>query len=112
MALEVGRTDCTMEEVKEALSSLGPKDLLLDVRTPEEYADGHIAGSRNIDHEEVAHYAGELKGFDRVIVYCRSGKRSQVACADGVEEPRLRLRRGDDDLDGAWVPGAYDRLSE
>lgn len=79
MALEVGRTDCTMEEVKDALPTLGAKDLLLDVRTPEEYAEGHIAGSRNIDHEEVAHFAGELKNYDRVIVYCRSGKRSQIA---------------------------------
>jgi rhodanese-related sulfurtransferase len=79
MSLELGRTDCTMEEVKQELASLGPKDLLLDVRTPEEYAEGHIAGSRNIDHEEVAHYAAELKAYDRVIVYCRSGKRSQVA---------------------------------
>ena len=57
--------------------------LLLDVRTPEEYAEGHIKGSRNVSHEEVMVKAPELKpeleNFNKVIIYCRSGKRSQMA---------------------------------
>lgn len=53
--------------------------LLLDVRTPEEYAGGHIAGARNIPVHELA---AQLSGLPRdrdVVVYCRSGGRSAAA---------------------------------
>lgn len=55
---------------------------LLDVRTPEEYADGHIAGAINIniksdDFSDVA--AKRLSKDSTVLVYCRSGRRSMTA---------------------------------
>ena len=55
---------------------------LLDVRTPEEYVDGHIAGAINInvqsdDFIEMA--AKELSKDSTVLVYCRSGRRSLTA---------------------------------
>jgi phage shock protein E len=55
--------------------------LLLDVRTPEEYRDGHIAGALNIPVDQVAARHGVLgAGHDReVIVYCKSGKRAARA---------------------------------
>ena len=55
--------------------------LLLDVRTPEEYRDGHIAGALNIPVDQVAARHGVLGvGRDQeVIVYCRSGKRAALA---------------------------------
>jgi len=57
--------------------------VLLDVRTPAEYAEGHIPGAINIPHTELASRIGELsesKGRD-LVVYCRSGKRSEQALA-------------------------------
>ncbi len=55
--------------------------LILDVRTPEEYAAGHLPGAVNIPHEQLASRIGELAGArDRdVVVYCRTGKRSAEA---------------------------------
>lgn len=55
---------------------------LLDVRTPEEYADGHISGAININvrsdvFSELA--AKELSKDSTVLVYCRSGRRSLTA---------------------------------
>ena len=55
---------------------------LLDVRTPQEYAEGHIAGALNInvqsdDFQQVAEK--ELSKDSTILVYCRSGRRSMNA---------------------------------
>lgn len=52
---------------------------LVDVRTPQEYAEGHIDGALNInvqsdDFKELAQI--ELSKDSTVLVYCRSGRRS------------------------------------
>jgi phage shock protein E len=53
--------------------------LLLDVRTPGEYASGHIAGATNLPVDEVGSKAGTLTKGNPVVVYCRSGHRSHMA---------------------------------
>ena len=53
--------------------------VLLDVRTPEEYAAGRIPGSVNVPLERIHLYDGDA---DRpVYAYCRSGARSGRAVA-------------------------------
>lgn len=55
--------------------------ILLDVRTPDEYAEGHLAGSTNLDYEN-PNFPEELKKLDKskpYLVYCRSGRRSDAA---------------------------------
>lgn len=55
---------------------------LLDVRTPQEYADGHIAGAKNINvqSDDFGLLAQEELSKDSpVLVYCRSGRRSLTA---------------------------------
>ena len=69
----------SMTDLHDKLTSLGPKDLVLDVRTPEEFQEGHVPGSRNIPHDEIEFRAQELKAFDKIYLHCRSGKRAQVA---------------------------------
>lgn len=52
---------------------------LLDVRTPQEYAEGHIKGALNIDVEsdDFRNKAEqELSKDSTILVYCRSGRRS------------------------------------
>ena len=55
--------------------------IILDVRTQEEYDEGHIPGATQISHEEIAEKAEEvLKDKNQLIlVYCRSGRRSKIA---------------------------------
>ena len=51
---------------------------LIDVRTPEEYSEGHIENSQNIDYFSTT-FDQDILVLDKtkpVIVYCRSGKRS------------------------------------
>lgn len=55
---------------------------LLDVRTPREYAEGHIDGALNInvqsdDFQQIAEK--ELSKDSTILVYCRSGRRSMDA---------------------------------
>ena len=52
---------------------------ILDVRTPEEFAAGHVPGAVNVSHEQLAHRLAEVPRGKDVVVYCRSGRRSQIA---------------------------------
>ncbi len=54
---------------------------LLDVRTPEEYAEGHIAGAKNIvwNPESFEAQVCDLPKDSACAVYCRSGGRSAQA---------------------------------
>jgi phage shock protein E len=58
------------------------KDLvLLDVRTPDEFAAGHIPGAINIPHDQLPNRLAEIAGAKNkdVVVYCRTGRRSAIA---------------------------------
>lgn len=52
---------------------------LLDVRTPEEYAAGHIAGAVNVPHDQLATRLAEVPKDKDVVLYCRSGRRAGIA---------------------------------
>lgn len=53
---------------------------LIDVRTPEEFAAGHIEGARNIPHGEIRKRAAEIGPPEApVVLYCQSGVRSLMA---------------------------------
>ncbi len=53
---------------------------LLDARTAEEYAGGHIEGFRNIPVDKLRERLGEIEPGKPVYVICQSGLRSYIAC--------------------------------
>jgi len=55
--------------------------LVVDVRTAEEFAGGHLEGALNIPFDKIAERVAELgSSKDRAIMlYCRSGRRSGIA---------------------------------
>ena len=56
--------------------------VLLDVRTPEEYREGHIPGSVNVPLQQIDKVTLTVADKDKtVFVYCRSGARSSQAVA-------------------------------
>lgn len=64
-----------------AAAARRPGTVLLDVRTPEEFAAGHLPGATNLN-VEAADFAQRLQAMDSsrpYAVYCRSGNRSRVA---------------------------------
>ena len=64
-----------------AALSVSAKNVVIEVRTPQEYAGGHIAGALNIDHAVIAQEISKanVAKDDTVILYCRSGNRSGIA---------------------------------
>ena len=65
------------------LENSGDDCVLLDVRTPAEYKEGHLKGAINIDVKDSVSFKKkaleQLPKDKTVMVYCRSGKRSATA---------------------------------
>jgi phage shock protein E len=58
-----------------------PNTVVLDVRTADEFASGHLAGAVNVDVEQ-ATFSAKIATLDKTksyAVYCRAGNRSKVA---------------------------------
>lgn len=55
--------------------------VLLDVRSPEEFASGHLRGAVNIPHDRIAEEIAAVVSDKsaQVILYCRSGRRAGTA---------------------------------
>ena len=76
----------TAEEAKQIMDS--EEDyIILDVRTQDEYDQGHIPGAIVISHEEIAEKAEKVltDKNQMILVYCRSGRRSKIAAEALVE---------------------------
>lgn len=69
----------TLQDLYKKSSSLGPKDLILDVRNADEFQAGHIDKARNIPVTEVGSHAGELKAYENVYIHCKRGGRAKAA---------------------------------
>jgi rhodanese-related sulfurtransferase len=81
------------KEAAAAIRQNGSREdfVLLDVRTPGEYREGHIEGAVLIDYTS-SRFKDELERLDRgktYLVYCRTGNRSGKAAAI-LEEMRFR----------------------
>ncbi len=61
--------------------------IILDVRCPDEFAQGHISGALNVPNENIG--TGEIPELtdknQLILVYCRSGRRSKEASAKLVK---------------------------
>ena len=71
-------------------AAIGPQDairlmnqhaLVLDIRTPEQFATGHVTGARNLPPDQILKAGDTLKKFKEkpVVVYCESGMASGTA---------------------------------
>jgi len=66
---------------------LEPTFIIIDVRTPEEFAEGHIEGAINRDFrsENFDGQIDELNRNNKYLIYCKSGNRSRGALEVMVE---------------------------
>ena len=84
-----------------------PSLVILDVRSPEEYATGHVPGALNVPHDVLEarlESLPELRDRD-VVVYCRSGRRSALALEVLKRHGLSRLLHLSGDMD-AWTQAA------
>ena len=91
-AISLGSTGCSAQS--DGIHILAPKDfieqakadttsIILDVRTPGEYQEEHVAGAQHLDFLNSEAFDEGIKRLDNThtyYVYCRSGKRSHHAC--------------------------------
>ena len=71
----------SVEDLASAMQTFDTDLTVLDVRSAEEFSQGHIAGSRNISLDRLsdAVRAGELDSSTRYAVICARGRRSAQA---------------------------------
>lgn len=81
----------------DTLRSLTARKVTVDVRTVEEYNEGHIESSINIPLQTMGDSIESLKHYEKVIVICRSGKRSAKAKAELEEAGFTNVYNG-----GGW----------
>lgn len=87
VALVLGLTACTPSASEDAAGApavvIGEDAVLIDVRTPEEFAEGHLIGAQLLDFNggELAAAIPSLDPDAEYFVYCRSGNRSGQAMA-------------------------------
>jgi len=89
VCLALALSACGKEEATATITSAelagrignGTAPAIFDVRTPEEYAEGHVPGAINIPHDLLPDRIDEFAPYQdmEVVVYCRSGKRAGIA---------------------------------
>ena len=89
VAVVVGVILLTQNQSASTGSVISPQDyqsrfasadhVLVDVRTPEEFASGHISGAVNIPLDTISTRLSEIPQDRDVVLYCRSGNRSNQA---------------------------------
>lgn len=91
-AISFGTTGCSAQS--DSIDTLAPQafikqakadttSIILDVRTPSEYKEEHLAGAQQLDFLNSEAFDAGIKLLDKshtYYVYCRSGKRSHNAC--------------------------------
>jgi rhodanese-related sulfurtransferase len=99
-------TTLTMAELHQA--SLTSDDLVLDVRTPGEFAEGRVPGARNIPVDSLLDHTAEVLAKRTVYIYCRSGGRavmaSQILGSLGAQDIRCVDRGGFPDWQMQGLP--------
>lgn len=83
--------------------------IVIDVRSPAEYAQGHVPGAINIPHDQAGARATEIRALQKkgeVVLYCRSGRRV-AAAAEALEAQGVTgLRHLVGDIQGWQAAGA------
>jgi rhodanese-related sulfurtransferase len=102
-----GAKSITAEELAEQIQ-LSQAPLILDVRSKEEYAEGHIPGALNIPHDQLGDRLSEIGAAktDEIVVHCRSGYRAGIAEKILVEAGYSDVRNLDGHMN-AWQSGSY-----
>ncbi|TPH17345.1 rhodanese-like domain-containing protein [Litorilituus lipolyticus] len=88
----------------EAMAQDANNIVVLDVRSAEEFNEGHIKGAINVSHNTVEENLAKLTQYKdkKVVVYCRSGRRAGIAEHILAENGFTKLYHLTGDMNG-WV---------
>ena len=90
----------TVKQLKEELNQTNQSLILLDVRTREEFNSGRIKNSINIPHDLLLSDISLVADYknEKVVVYCRSGKRAKLVLDRLLDEGFRTLIDVDGDM--------------
>lgn len=74
-------TEISAQELHALLDTDMSDSIVVDVRTPEEFAKGAIVGAKNIPVDQIFANIDALRPYRKIYLYCLSGGRSQIALA-------------------------------
>jgi rhodanese-related sulfurtransferase len=97
-------TRISATEAKEKIDSGAVQ--IIDVRTPGEYAGGHVPGAINIPHMSVVSRKGELDTDKELVFICQVGARSALACEFAASMGFKELYNVEGGTE-AWVKSGY-----
>ena len=95
-------TPMTQEQLLEHQAKHAHHLFVLDVRTPAEYAEGHVPGAVNVPHDQLASRLAEVPKDKDVVLYCRTGRRAALAADVLASHGYTRLSHLEGDMQ-AWV---------
>jgi rhodanese-related sulfurtransferase len=101
-----GHGGITTVSVQDMHAAISQGALVLDVREPYEFDEGHVAGTVLVPLATVAARAGEFDKSAPVYVFCRSGNRSLVAAQTLADAGYGDVRN----VDGGMIAWASARL--
>ena len=92
------------QDLLTALNKAENNIVIIDVRTPDEYNQGHIAGAINVSHDTIEDNLATLAKYksNSVVVYCRSGRRAAFAESILSENGFKNLQHLTGDMNG-WL---------
>lgn len=78
------------------------KLLIIDARTPAEFAQGHVPGAINLPHDTISGREPVLAGWtnETVVLYCQSGRRASLAAAVLERQGFIKLEHLQGDMPG------------
>jgi rhodanese-related sulfurtransferase len=91
-------------ELKDEVSS-GRRPQMIDVRTPSEYASGHVPCAVNIPMDEFEARRTDLRLEEQVVLVCKAGSRAQIVAGWLGENASVRVLQGGTD---AWQRDGFD----
>ncbi len=87
----MGRSDIPEVDAEEAKRRQDAGALVVDVREPDEWAEGHVAGAAHIPLGQLPGRSKELPSGRELLFICRSGNRSLMAAKQARAAGRDRV---------------------
>jgi rhodanese-related sulfurtransferase len=75
----MSNTHMTLDEFYHLHNKLESSEVILDVRTVEEFTAGHIENALNIPLDQISGKINDLKKFKTIYIHCKRGGRARTA---------------------------------
>ncbi len=79
---KMGKNEVSIKEFMQVVKTHPANAMILDVRTDDEFAGGHFAGSRHIALDQISAKIATLPKGQELLVHCSTGARAEMACTE------------------------------